>query len=223
MATYYVDATGGNDAWPGTEAQPWQTIGKVNGEVFVAGDYVLFKRGETWTGTVLLVTWSGAAGNPITFGAYGTGAKPIIDGNDAVNCVIVNTQSYLNFENIDASQGLDFGFSFVTCHHIRLVDCSAHDCGNDQVIFITGCHDCVVLRGEFYAGYQRIVGTVPSGIEIADGGHDITLAWVACYGNVVGMGIAIHSHVATGMPYNIHVYNSHCYSNANHGIQIIKQ
>lgn len=54
MATYYVDATGGNDAWPGTEAQPWQTIAKVNGEAFNAGDSVLFKRGETWAGTTLV-------------------------------------------------------------------------------------------------------------------------------------------------------------------------
>ncbi len=71
---YFVDASAaGGDGGPGTRAAPWQTIAKVNASTFLSGDRVLFKRGETWSGTRLLPISSG-----ITFGAYGTGAKPII-------------------------------------------------------------------------------------------------------------------------------------------------
>ena len=52
--TYYVDATGGSDNNDGTGA-PWQTVAKVNATTFQPGDSILFKRGETWTGTRLLV------------------------------------------------------------------------------------------------------------------------------------------------------------------------
>lgn len=80
MATYYVDATTGDDGDDGlTEAAAWQTIAKVNGETFAAGDSILFKKGETWRET-LTVPSSGSAGSPITFGAYGTGADPIFNG-----------------------------------------------------------------------------------------------------------------------------------------------
>ena len=89
---YYVDQTYGNDAWPGTLALPtptanpangpWRTIAKVNASTFVAGDAILFKRGEIWR-EQLTVPSSGSTGTPITFGAYGTGTdKPLITGAD---------------------------------------------------------------------------------------------------------------------------------------------
>lgn len=225
MATYYVDATGGNDAWPGTEAQPWQTIAKVNGEAFNAGDSVLFKRGEMWVGTALTVTWSGAVGNPITFGAYDAGANPTIDGNDLANCITAANQSYLRFENIEAAQGLDSGFQFTTCTYVEVVDCDAHDCGNDNLIFITASHHCMVLGGSFYNGYERVPGTIISGIEVADGSYDIQIFGAICRDNAgtLATGITVHSHVATNMPYNITIDGCACYGNADYGIQILKQ
>ena len=84
MATFYVDATGGSDAAAGTSpAAAWQTIAKVNGEAFVPGDSILFKRGEVWR-EQLTVPSSGSSTNPITFGAYNSGNKPVINGADII-------------------------------------------------------------------------------------------------------------------------------------------
>lgn len=82
-ATYYVDATLGDDDDAGDIDHPWQTIAKVNASSFNPGDNVYFKRGEVWR-EQLTVPSSGSAGNPITFGAYGTGADPVISGADVV-------------------------------------------------------------------------------------------------------------------------------------------
>lgn len=83
-ATYYVDSTNGNDSNPGTSySSPWKTIAKVNASTFVPGDSVLFKRGEVWRER-LRVPSSGSSVNPITFGAYGTGNKPLISGADII-------------------------------------------------------------------------------------------------------------------------------------------
>lgn len=80
-ATYYVDSAAGNDANAGTSTSaPWKTIAKVNGRTYAAGDSILFKRGSTWR-EQLRVPSSGAAGSPITFGAYGTGNKPRLYGS----------------------------------------------------------------------------------------------------------------------------------------------
>jgi hypothetical protein len=78
--TYYVSPSG-NDSNPGTQAQPWKTISKVNSSSFSADDSVLFARGGTWRER-LNISSSGTSGHPITFGAYGTGNKPRILGSD---------------------------------------------------------------------------------------------------------------------------------------------
>jgi hypothetical protein len=85
MTDYYVDATGGDDSNAGTSTgAAWQTISKVNGVSFSAGDNIYFKRGEQWR-EELTVPSSGDSSDDITFGAYGTGAKPIINGADLVS------------------------------------------------------------------------------------------------------------------------------------------
>jgi len=106
MATYYVDATSGDDAKDGlSEANAWKTISKVNGESFSAGDSILFKRGEIWR-EQLTVPSSGSSGSPITFGAYGSGEDPIISGavirnpsSVTVDSSTIHAEKELHFES----------------------------------------------------------------------------------------------------------------------------
>ena len=81
---YYVDNLSGSDSHSGTSTdQAWKTIAKVNGSQFHPGDWILFKRGGIWR-EKLIIPSSGVRDNLILFGAYGTGAKPIITGADLV-------------------------------------------------------------------------------------------------------------------------------------------
>ena len=221
---YYVDATSGNDANRGMTADDaWQTIAKVNGYTFQTGDNILFKRGETWVGVALV-----PPRDNLSFGAYGAGANPILDGNDLVNCIWINGMNDLTFKDIETTQGIDSGFAVHNSSKITVIDCDAHDCGNDNLIFITDCYDCRVIRGSFYNSYQRVGGTNCSGIEIADGSHDIELVDVTCYDNAggagfSGLGITVHSHGATVLPYNIVVDGAECYGNTDYGVFVWKQ
>ena len=82
--TYYV-AAAGSDGNSGTDTgHPWHTVSKVNGSTFSAGDSILFNRGDVWYGTSLTAPSSGSSGSPITFGAYGSGANPVIKGSTAL-------------------------------------------------------------------------------------------------------------------------------------------
>ena len=82
--SYYVSSSTGNDANAGTSAgSAWQTVAKVNGQTFAAGDSILFRRGDVWNES-LAPPSSGASGNPITFDAYGSGAAPNLTGYYAV-------------------------------------------------------------------------------------------------------------------------------------------
>ena len=218
---FYVDATLGSDANRGkTASDAWQTIAKVNAYTFDAGDYILFKRGETWAGTALTPPQDN-----LSFGAYGAGAKPIIDGNDAVNCVNANGRSNLVFKDLDLTQGVDAGFNFITCSYISVIDCDAHDAGNDCLLFITGCHHCTVRGGDFYVAYERVGGVISTGIEIADDCHDIEVYGATCRNNIgtLGVGMSIHSHALTAIPYNITIDNCTFHTNTTNGIQVLEQ
>lgn len=81
MSVYYVDSTLGSDSNAGiTTAAPWATIDKVNAKIadstIIAGDQVLFKRGETFYGKVVPPSGLSASANYLTFGPYGAGDRP---------------------------------------------------------------------------------------------------------------------------------------------------
>ena len=83
--TYYFSTSSGIDSRSAAEAQnastPWRSLDKLN-NIFSAlnpGDIVLFRRDEVFDGS-LVITRSGNLNLPITFGAYGNGAKPVISG-----------------------------------------------------------------------------------------------------------------------------------------------
>lgn len=81
---YYVD-TAGNDSNNGLSPETaWETITKVNSSSYVPGNKILFKSGQTWRGSINPST-SGKDGKYITYGSYGTGAKPMISANTYTN------------------------------------------------------------------------------------------------------------------------------------------
>ena len=124
--SYYVDATGGEDVSDGlSPAQAWQTIARVNAATLNPGEQVLFKRGETFPGTLAPVS-SGIAGRPIIYGAYGTGNNPIIDGSAELSALSIplsaTPASYLEFHDIFFSGGSSVVCKIYT-HHVLMEDC----------------------------------------------------------------------------------------------------
>ncbi len=114
MAIFYVNtaSTGTGDgtttAIIGAQAA-FKTIAEVNASSFSAGDSILFNKGCTWR-EQLTVPSSGSAGLPITFGAYGSGENPIINGSTIKDCSgatlvtgnsIVGSQATHNFLNFN--------------------------------------------------------------------------------------------------------------------------
>ena len=71
---YYVSSLG-NDANNGrTTTQAWASISKVNSFTFAAKDSILFRRGDTFYGGIIVNR------SQINYGVYGNGAKPVITG-----------------------------------------------------------------------------------------------------------------------------------------------
>jgi parallel beta-helix repeat protein len=82
-ATYYV-ANQGNDSNPGTSpSMAWRTLSHVNMTVLNPGDIVLLKKGDAWR-DLFVPQYSGTSAAPITYGSWGSGPRPIIDGTDVL-------------------------------------------------------------------------------------------------------------------------------------------
>gem|GEM_PF-1725016 len=143
--TYYVDcgaASNGN----GSQSSPWNSLSTVNSTTFGQGDSILFKRGTTCSG-MLSPKGSGASGSPITIGAYGTGALPIIDGGTNQAAIKLINQSYWRIQNIETKNGNPFGILITadtagTYRHFRISNVVVHDVqgtggDNGGLIFIS--------------------------------------------------------------------------------------
>jgi parallel beta-helix repeat protein len=79
-ATYFISAEGDDNNSGKSLQEAWRTIERVNNLMPVAGDSILFRRGDTWIGTIT-VKASGKEDAPIFYGAYGEGDKPLIKGS----------------------------------------------------------------------------------------------------------------------------------------------
>ncbi len=105
---YYVKNSGGDGLTGLSDAQAWETISKVNGETFSAGDNIYFRRGDVWREQ--LVPDSGSSAGHITYGAYGGGAKPqlmrSVEENETSDWV---DQTGNIWQNTDASLTIDVG------------------------------------------------------------------------------------------------------------------
>jgi hypothetical protein len=132
---FYVDSTGGNNANSGTTPNSaWQTLTKLNGTHFSAGDKILFKTGRSWIGT-LSPLGSGATNRAIVISSYGTNpALPIINGNGNADAVILTNQEYWEINNLEV---INPGSIDAERRGIRL--CAANY-GIVNHLYVSNCH-----------------------------------------------------------------------------------
>jgi parallel beta-helix repeat protein len=142
---YYVASpgSGGSDSNSGTSSgSPWATLAKVNSTVTVAGSDVYLNRGDTWTEQKLVIDWTGTPSDRVVIGAYGTGADPIIDGNDTQPTTIWN-----GLINVDGD------YDYITVENINLIDSAGEgirfDGGADycyaQNVTVSGSYGAAII------------------------------------------------------------------------------
>lgn len=167
MTTFYVSNLG-NDSWSGTSTSaPWATVNHVNSKLddgtIGAGDSVLFRRGDDFSGRMWL-NKSGASGSPITFGAYGSGAKPGITGTSSRPscCEFRENASYITLDNLRFHHSSQVGIFFrqgYTSQHIIIQNCEVHDVAIG-LWAIGGPDDLLITYTYFHDINDMVVNTV---------------------------------------------------------------
>ena len=131
-STYYVSPSGSDGNSGLSASQPWQTVTRVNQQLFGPGDRILFQCGGRYAGS-LQPEGSGIEGQPITISSYGTGAKPIIDGRGQDSAVKLFNQEYWQINSLDITGSQHYGVfitgdaSYTTLHYFRLSNLDVHD------------------------------------------------------------------------------------------------
>ena len=154
-ATYYVDAAAGNDANPGTSAAPWRSLAKINGAALTAGDTVLLRRGQSFTGELTL-TRSGTATARITIDAYGSGARPIVRGGH--QCIEIPA-SYVVVRRLHASDCGWAGVRITGSHNRFEYGKASH---NGKASNVAGASSALTLHVEVAAAEPQ-AATLPDG------------------------------------------------------------
>lgn len=108
---FHVSTDGSDDATGLSPDQAWASTARVNEATLAPGDRVLFRRGDTWTGNVV-ITDSGTKAAPIVVGAYGSGAKPRIDAHlpsdDVLAAtVLVHNAEYVSVQDLELTNDAD--------------------------------------------------------------------------------------------------------------------
>ena len=103
---YYVSSSAGDDSNDGLSGDSaWASLSQVSNAAIVPGDNIYFKANDTFIGQ-LKPSYSGVAGQPIKFGPYGSGNKPIINGSggpkgDHHAAIYINNQQYFEFDGLE--------------------------------------------------------------------------------------------------------------------------
>lgn len=167
---FYI-STAGNDANNGTSpSTPWKTISKVNNKTFVAGDSILFKRGDAWTGN-LNVSSSGLSGNPIVYSSYGTGNLPQFrSGGDFWTAIIaLNGRQYVvinGFKIADNTMSetdhsiqakYAYGIEVKNSPYCTIKNCDISLVGNG--VNLNGSSNNTTITNNFLHNFRMIVNT----------------------------------------------------------------
>jgi len=205
--TYYVSVSDGNDnntglsSTPGSNG-PWQSINKVSGFAFSPGDIINFKRGDTWLGAgTLTINDAGTSTNPITFQSYGSGVKPILDGNGLGNVKArMFGAAYIVFRDFILRNNGDSGAPGLTIdnnsHDITVVGVNVDTVRGIGIMAETGYNilidSCTVTNGG--NGGIQFYGTLDPATRI----RNSTIQNCIVVGSLGNDGICIHE----GYPYD---------------------
>jgi len=220
IRTFYIDADKGTDSSDGlSPAGAWRTVGRASQNTFKPGDAILLKRGGLFKGT-MAPAGDGAEGKPITIGAFGEGARPVIEGIDA-SAVRLKQQSFWVIRDIAATSNperKDAGIEALAIkgktqpRDIRIYNCVAWDNGG------TGIH--VGGGEEEDNGYDGIIvdncksfWNGADGIQVngsdQNGCRNAVVRYCTTYGNPGMAGIWIHSG-QNGLIERCKSYNNAC-------------
>lgn len=161
---YPANGSGGNG--------PWKSLAKVNGLSFKAGDSVLFRRGDSWTGLAFKANDSGSSSGYVVYGAYGVGEKPTFI-NQGMNI----DGSWIVVENMIFRNTAANGIARTSGQHITIRNCEVYGANQNGIrikgLGFSGFED-ILVEGCYVEGSGVDNITCHKGANKAEAGYGFT-------------------------------------------------
>lgn len=165
---YYVSNSGSDSNNGVSTSSPWKTVAHVVGfePSLRAGDCVLFQRGGVWAEQLNISNVHGTQTNPITFGNYGSGNLPVIDGGSSRQYGIVGASasgqtanSYVTIDGFEVRNATSGGiiFSYLVQPGITIQNNYVHN--NGYGAYPGACSGCFGVDSGSY-GYNSGIAFV---------------------------------------------------------------
>jgi hypothetical protein len=166
--TYYVSNSGSDNNSGTSMGSPWQSVARVQSfePNLRAGDCVLFQRGGVWYEQLSISNIHGTSSAPITFGNYGSGNLPVLDGGSTRPYGIVNgsasgqvASSYVTIDGFEVRNTTSGGiiFSYLAQPGITIKNNYVHNSGYGA--FPGACAGCYQVDSGSY-GYNEGIAFV---------------------------------------------------------------
>lgn len=219
-ATYYV-RNGGNDNADGrSHNTAWASLTKVNKYSFAAGDVVLLRAGDRFTGTVT-VDWAGTSTSPAVLGSYylssnGTptrgyqNQRPIIDGenkrpSDHFDALVRIRANRVRVENIKAMNSLGRAIDMADSSDSAIVG-SSGDYVYDSGLFVLRSPRATIMNNYVgHAGLGFLKGAIWGAAIAVDSSNDVKVR-NNIVAEVYGEGINTHGGSRNTVIEGNHVY-----------------
>ncbi|WP_261305095.1 hypothetical protein [Paenibacillus andongensis] len=172
--TYYVSPSG-NDSNAGTSSSsPWQTISKVNGINFAAGDTILFQGGSSFSGNLQFNSSDGGNSTTrVTVDSYGSGRATINGGTGSA--ITISGTTGIDIKNINViGNGRNSGNSggkgvdFSSCHYCSVTNSDASGFQYAGVRVITSDHIDITYVNAHDNGRAGIISEETSWTQMSD-------------------------------------------------------
>lgn len=143
--TYYFSASGSGSGCTIGAPCPLSQVSSHG----VAGDSLLFKKGDTFSGTITY-TNSGSSGLPIVFDAYGNGVNPIFDAGGSSTATISVTGNYVTINNaiIQNSTNTSALLVLTSIHDVIVHNCYFNN--GVRGIFANNCTGNLDLNNNYF-------------------------------------------------------------------------
>jgi len=165
---YYVSNSGSDSNNGISTSSPWKSVAHVVAfePSLRAGDCVLFQRGGVWSEELKISNVHGTQTNPITFGNYGSGNLPVIDGGSTRPYGIVGASasgqaanSYVTIDGFEVRNATSGGiiFSYLVQPGITIKNNYVHN--NGYGAYSGACSGCFGVDSGSY-GYNSGIAFV---------------------------------------------------------------
>jgi hypothetical protein len=218
---FYV-ANDGSDSNDGlSPANPWKTIGKVNSElnggVISIGDDIFFKRGDLFNDAQLGLRTGGTLSNPMVFGAYGTGNKPIFDYSSAsVIYFNYNGVTNITLENLNITGGGTAAINFdgAATSNIKFINLESYNVG----------HSLALVNVDYYTienCHFQPNNPYGHGLSIGTGSSNGIIRNVTCHNCKDGVNLHFGGTEDDSVGDNHWIENVTCYNTSEEGFDIV--